>query len=337
MNQNVIASKIKKRAHLTVRHLASSSSFKDRVVSSSSHHNSTIPLSDGGGEIKTKKTYITSVTLVSCIIEFKETEISDHGCTTSTSCDEDFDNLYLLAVKRKKELDDEENEHINEFRKTNTLSDVLLELPNFYRYHILTYEKMLVSSFLWSYVKQMKKKTRHAVMERIRKYEVDPTLFDLNSFQKLLYQINHLISFLDEHNEEETYYSILRLFKRNLYRFWFRIGINYKHNLDYHWDLALNFMCKLKEDEESLFELLDQTVKKKIDEGKSQFDEEVEKFKIKNPPPVTKHSCGFSQLPNVSDYHEVLKYNQNILSFFSPTLKRTTRANKTTEEKKIGI
>lgn len=127
-----------------------------------------------------------------------------------TTIDADFEAYYAMAMEKKKALDERDT-----MRKQKLLvQQNLTEIHQLHRLSLLSYENILVQSFLRSFIIKMNQKTRKNVLERVYQYKVDPTVFDLGSFQKLLYQTNHLLSFLDVHNEEETYYGVFRLFKK---------------------------------------------------------------------------------------------------------------------------
>lgn len=270
MSQNIIAPKIKHRVRLCVRSRGGGALLFDKTTTTSS--NRPLPSLSTSTFLREKKV--------------------EQLCSKIplTTIDADFEAYYAMAMEKKKALDERDT-----MRKQKLLvQQNLTEIHQLHRLSLLSYENILVQSFLRSFIIKMNQKTRKNVLERVYQYKVDPTVFDLGSFQKLLYQTNHLLSFLDVHNEEETYYGVFRLFKRNLYRFWYRMGMKHLYNLDYHWDTILKDLCHEhdvidngKKDLEEGIENLKKNKKKEEAEAKEEVKEEI----------CCEHTCGFLNAP----------------------------------------
>jgi hypothetical protein len=186
---------------------------------------------------------------------------------------EDFDDLPLAVVEHLKKIEEAkeiaERCFITDIRKKNPLLHVMAELK--INKTLITLEKHLLSSFLQSFVIAMRKETREYVMERINKFDIgDDSNFDINSFKNLIFQTNYMVSNLNEYNDKEIFFGIFRLYKRNLYRFWYQVGMTLRYNLDYHWKKIMREMCKMVEDEE--------LKKAMVDDGQKQLVEGIEKL-----------------------------------------------------------
>jgi hypothetical protein len=186
---------------------------------------------------------------------------------------EDFDDLPLAVVEHLKKIEEAkeiaERCFITDIRKKNPLLHVMAELRisrNLMTLHL---------NFLQSYVLNMRKETREYVMERINNFDIgDDSKFDISSFKNLFRYANEMVLDVDEHNDKVVYFGIFRLYKRNLYRFWYRVGMTLRYNLDYHWKKTMREMCKMVEDEE-----LKKAMKKAmVDNGQKQLEEGIEKL-----------------------------------------------------------
>ena len=285
MSQNIIAPKIKHRVRLFVTSIGRGGGYTYYPPTSSSSCLSPPALVDDR-EVR-KKLYEKKSNEKSELLRRLEKEKQD--------IDVLFEAHYEMAMERKKELDDAEKirqQHLL-FQKMTT------EIPAYHRYSLLSYEIILVRSFLRSYIYKMSPEIRKNVIKRVRAFEVDPTVFDLNSFQKLLYQTNYVLSFLDVYNEEESYYGVFRLFKKNLYRFWNHVGMTHLYNLDYHWEMILKDFCQ--EYDERLVDI----AQKQLEEGIQKLAEKKKKVE---------HTCRFLNTPSVSDtcLEEIMKQNQKM-------------------------
>jgi flagellar biosynthesis GTPase FlhF len=198
---------------------------------------------------------------------------------------EDFEELPQAVVdhlKRKEEAKEiAERCYITAIRKRNPLLHVMAELR--INKTLITLGNLLVSSFLHSFILSMRKETREHVIERINVFDIgDDSNFDIKSLQNLVFQTNYMLTFLDEHNDKETFFGIFRLYKRNLYRFWYRIGMTLRYNLDYHWKKIMRDSCKTAEEEE-MKKAMDEEMKKvSVDNAQKQLEEGIEQLKKKS-------------------------------------------------------
>lgn len=186
---------------------------------------------------------------------------------------EDFDDLPLAVVEHLKKIEEAkeiaERCFITDIRKKNPLLHVMAELKisrSLMTFHL---------NMLQSYVIAMSQETREHVIERINNFDIgDDSRFDISSFKNLFRQVNEMVLDMDEHNEKIKYFGIFRLYKRNLYRFWYRVGMTLRYNLDYHWKKIMREMCKMVEDEE----LKKAMRKAMVDNGQKQLEEGIEKL-----------------------------------------------------------